>query len=446
MKLKRKSQRSFESQETLKNNDDSFLETILMGRKLTLPMFVATLVATWYGGIFGVTKIAYENGIYNFLIQGVFWYMTYIIFALWMVKKIHPYQAITLPDLIGKMFGPKASKISAIFNFFNVVPVVYTISLGLFLQVMLDVDILWCMMLGVGLVVVYSTFGGFRAVVFSDLIQFFVMFIGVALILIISYCKFGGIEFLRSNLPQDHLSIMGGHGVAETLVWGLIALSTLVDPNFYQRCFAAKDEKVARNGILISTLCWLVFDICTTGGALYARAVMPELDSKSAYLVYALNLMPDGLRGLILAGIFATILSTIDSYIFLAGTTLTYDLLPKKMRHSLVLHKVSILMVGVLSIALAVFFQGDIKVVWKTLGSYSAACLLLPVIYGHLFYKGAGDKRKDASFVFACLLGVIATTYWRNAYHDGFLGNIDELYVGVVATLLGLISGKWIFR
>ena len=51
---------------------ESPLELLLMGRRLTLPLFVATLVATWYGGIFGVTALTFEKGIYNFLTQGVF--------------------------------------------------------------------------------------------------------------------------------------------------------------------------------------------------------------------------------------------------------------------------------------------------------------------------------------------------------------------------------------
>ena len=42
--------------------NESFMDLLLMGRQLTLPMFVATLVATWYGGIFGVTEIAFKNG------------------------------------------------------------------------------------------------------------------------------------------------------------------------------------------------------------------------------------------------------------------------------------------------------------------------------------------------------------------------------------------------
>ena len=49
--------------------EENFIDLMLMGRQLTLPMFIATLVATWYGGIFGVSQIAFDNGIFNFVIQ-----------------------------------------------------------------------------------------------------------------------------------------------------------------------------------------------------------------------------------------------------------------------------------------------------------------------------------------------------------------------------------------
>ena len=65
-----------------------------MGRSLTLPLFVGTLVATWYGGIFGVTEIAYKQGIFNFITQGFFWYIAYILFAFFLVERIQTYQAV----------------------------------------------------------------------------------------------------------------------------------------------------------------------------------------------------------------------------------------------------------------------------------------------------------------------------------------------------------------
>lgn len=79
------------------------IDFLLMGRQLTLPMFVGTLVATWYGGIFGVTEIAFSKGIYNFITQGLFWYIAYIIFALFIVRRVKRYEAVTLPDLVGSM-------------------------------------------------------------------------------------------------------------------------------------------------------------------------------------------------------------------------------------------------------------------------------------------------------------------------------------------------------
>lgn len=417
------------------NEKEGFLDLLIMGRTLTLPMFVATLVATWYGGIFGVTEIAFKDGIYNFITQGLFWYIAYIIFALFLTNKISPYKALTMPDLIGKMFGQKSAKLSAIFNFFNVLPIAYTISLGIFLQVLFGGELVWNMLLGVSFVILYSMWGGLRAVVFSDLIQFLVMCISVFLVLYLSVSTFGGLEYLKDTLPQKHFSPTGRHGLAETLAWGFIALSTLVDPNFYQRCFAAKDQKVAKKGILISTFVWFLFDICTTFGAMYARSVIPEAESSGAYLTYAIQLLPEGLKGFFLAGILATILSTLDSYLFLAGTNLAYDLAPKKYKGKMMIHHIGVVFVGLLSVVMAIVFEGNIKSVWKTLGSYSASCLLLPVIFGYIFPR----KIKDIHFVIICTTGVIFTTIWRMLDRQGIWAEIDSLYIGVITTTFATI-------
>ena len=126
----------------LKKGGNKALDYLLMGRRLTLPLFVATLVATWYGGIFGVNEITFNYGIYNFVTQGVFWYAAYIIFALFIANKVAAYQSVTLPDLAGRMFGPKAAKTAAIFTFFYITPIAYALSLGMFLNMVFGISIL----------------------------------------------------------------------------------------------------------------------------------------------------------------------------------------------------------------------------------------------------------------------------------------------------------------
>ena len=100
------------------------------------------------------------------------------------------------------------------------------------------------------------------------------------------------------------------------------------------------------------------------------KAIIPLAESGTAYLTYAIQLLPNGLRGFFLAAILATILSTLDSYLFLAGATVGHDLPSKKHQG-----KKRFIMLGTIASAglayiLAIYFKGDIKTVWKTLGSY----------------------------------------------------------------------------
>ena len=162
----------------------TLLEYLLMGRQLTLPFFVATLVATWYGGIFCVTQTAFEHGLYNFITQGLFWYISYTLFAVFLTKKIFNSQALSLPDLIRQLYGAKSSKVSAILIFIKTLPIGHVISLGLFIQVLWPMDLSLATLIGVFLVIGYCLFGGLRAVVISDFIQFILMYLGVLLVLI----------------------------------------------------------------------------------------------------------------------------------------------------------------------------------------------------------------------------------------------------------------------
>lgn len=418
------------------SDEESFVDLMLMGRQLTLPMFIATLVATWYGGIFGVAQIAFENGIYNFVTQGFFWYMAYIVFAIFIIDKISKYKAMTLPDLVGQMFGPKSEKLSAIFNIFNLIPIAYAISIGSLIQMLFEIPLNISIVIGVLFVLSYSVVGGLRAVVFSDLIQFFVMCFSVIIVAIYSIYHFG-ISFLVASLPNHYFEPLGQHTLSQTLVWGLIAFSTLVDPNFYQRTFAARDYKTAKKGILISTVIWLFFDLSLTLGAMYAKALMENANSSNGYFYYALQLMPHGLKGFFLAGIAATVLSTLDSYIFLAGSTISYDLMPKKFKSKVSIHHISVIFVGILSVLMAMIFEGNIKNVWKTLGSLSASSLLIPITFGHIFK----NKISDNQFVASSLSGAAVTIYWRLSSFKESTG-IDELYIGSSVCLLVILISK----
>lgn len=413
----------------------STVELLLMGRRLTLPIFVATLVATWYGGIFGVTALTFEKGIYNLLTQGVFWYGSYLIFAFFLVKKIRNYDVMTIPEMAGKIFGPKAEKITATLNFLNLLPLAYTISLGLFLQAMFGGSLFVNTCAGVVLVTLWSLWGGFRAVVFSDIVQFFFMILAVILIVIFAWAQMGSPLVLMEKLPLTHLDWSGGESLSNIMVWGFIALSTLVDPNFYQRVLAADSEKTAKRGIIISTVIWFLFDCCTTLGALYARVAIPDADPQNAYLQFSIQLVPHGVRGLILAGILAIILSTLDSYLFNAATCVSYDFFKLKTRFKIWHHHIALVAVSIVSVLIGIHFEGNVVEVWKTMGSLSAACLLFPILVGQWRPGMITEKQ----FCWAVSFGCIGIVSWRllNKYYT--ISTLDEFYIGLLMTTVPLL-------
>jgi SSS family solute:Na+ symporter len=310
--------------------DKSLEEFVLSGRRLSLPAFVATLVTTWYGGILGVGEFSYSYGISNWLVFGVPYYLYAVLFAFFLAGRARRQKLLTIPEQLERAYGKGASIVGAIFVFMLSTPAPYMLMLGVLCEILFAMPLWLGMCAGTLLSMIYSFRGGFAAVVRTEKLQFILMYAGFALILYFAAAKFGGFGFLKQNLPASHLAWHGGNSPLFILVWYFIAMSTLVDPTFYQRCFAAKDERTARNGILLSVLCWAIFDFMTTATGLYARAILPQLtNAVESYPRLALELLPEGARGIFYVALFAIIMSTVDGFAFTSAVTLGKDILAK---------------------------------------------------------------------------------------------------------------------
>jgi SSS family solute:Na+ symporter len=134
-----------------------------------------------------------------------------------------------------------------------------------------------------------------------------------------------------------------------------------------------------------------------------------------------------------LAGILATILSTLDSYLFNAATCLSYDLMKLKNQFKIWHHHIALIFVALLSVFIGEFFDGKIVDVWKTLGSFSAASLLIPMMLAQVS-PGSISENRFISTVLASASGIIA---WRilNSFYQ--LYPLDEFYIGLgISTIL----------
>ncbi|MFH1132279.1 MAG: sodium:solute symporter family protein, partial [Pseudomonadota bacterium] len=346
----------------------------------------------------------------------------------------------TLPDQIGILHGRSAQMLATVLNFLNVVPIAYVLSLGLMVHMLTGWPIWLGILIGTSVAALYSVMGGFRAVVYTDLMQFALMCFAVALLMIYSVTGLGGAEYLRTHLPAGHLNLWGQISLQELFVWALIALSTLVDPNFYHRCYAAKSPSVARTGILCAVGFWMLFDVCTTFTGLYARAAFSNVDPRLSYVLLADSLLPSGLKGFFFAGMLATVMSTIDSYCFVGAMTVSHDLRRfwrgrnKSEDEVVVRHtRIGILITALIAVGLAFVFEGSIKSIWKTLGSLSTSAMLVPMVFGMLGWRppGAGVTSMGA--------GVVGTLGWAAFRRWGSPGarRLEVMIPGLALSLLG---------
>ena len=355
---------------------------ILGGRALTLPAFVATLVTTWYGGILGVGEFTYLYGLSNWVVFGLPYYVFALLFAWLLAPRVRASGLLSIPDQLYHHHGTAGGVLGALFTFCMTLPAPYILMVGLLLQVVTGWPLWFCLVLGTAVSIVYVLTGGFRAVVRTDRLQFVLMFAGFAVLLVTLVATHGGWNFLVANLPPLHLTWHGGNDIDYLLTWGFIALWTFVDPGFHQRCYAAKTERTARRGILVSVGFWLVFDALTTATGLYARALMAAEGSEAALAFPLLGhqALPPLLSGLFLTGLLATIMSTVDSFALLSAITLGHDLAARFLRWPWRVTPVQagLVVTGGVSVALAITVPSVIQL-WLVMGNVFIPPLLLPL-------------------------------------------------------------------
>jgi SSS family solute:Na+ symporter len=418
---------------------------LLAGRSLTLPVFVMTLVSTWYGGILGVGEFSYLYGLSNWFIQGFPYYVFSALFALFLADRVHRAGFTTIPDKLEAAYGRPTALLGGVLTFLLMTPAPYILMLGILVQLVTGWGLLACLCVGTIASVAYLLTGGFKADVATDVFEFVVMFLGFAVILPYAAMRYGGRSFLESHLPPLHLTLHGGHSAAYIIVWFFIALWTFVDPSFHQRCAAAGSGAVARRGILWSIPFWFLFDALTATAGLYARAAVPGLEQPvMAYPVLAEAVLPPAAKGMFYAGMLATILSTLNTLALVSGTTLGRDIVgrwrgvPEAGTGAV---RWGIVAAAAGSIALAYAVPSVIRL-WYSIGTAIIPGLLIPLVTS--YYE---RWKAPASWTLAAMAAgwVISTGCLLAGWQEGAvlpLWGVEPMYPGLLASAAIWAAGR----
>lgn len=360
---------------------------LLMGRQLTLPAFVMTLVSTWYGGILGVSEYSYRFGVSNWIVFGVPYYVFAIVFALFLAKRARRTQVASIPQLLREHYGMATARSGAAWVLVLATPAPHILTVGAIAHFLTG----WPLLLTVPAAALFSLLyvyrDGLSIIVRTDFLQCLLMYGGIFLLFVFAWRAYGAPWIMVANLAEthpNHLTWHGGNSTAYILVWFFIASWTLVSPGFHQRVYAAKNEVTAKRGILISVVFWCCFDFMTTSIGLYAVLAMPNLESpKLAYLFLGEQLLPIGAYGLFLTGMLAVVMSTLDSQLFLSGSTLGRDLMATTRAgarfSTQTLTRCGMAIIAVLAVCLALYLPSVVRM-YYTIGTLAVPALLLPVL------------------------------------------------------------------
>ncbi|HQI41229.1 MAG: hypothetical protein B6D44_03755 [Ignavibacteriales bacterium UTCHB2] len=434
----------FISSKKVKSNAEDYL---LSGRNMGLFLFVLVNVSTWYGGIIGIGEFTYRYGLVSWFTQGLPYYFFAFLFAMFFAKKIREASLFTIPEKLEQIYGRNTALLSAVVVFILVSPAPYLLMSANLIALVFDTGDLFSLIIGVILSASYLIKGGFRSNIFTDAFQFFIMFAGFIIFLSVAVLNYGGINFLETNLPHSHLSFTGDASITFLIVWFLIALWTFADPGFHQRSYSAKTGNVAKYGILISIIFWALFDFLTTSTGLYAKAILPDLDNPiMAYPLLAEKILAPGLKGIFYAAMFATIISTLNSFMFLSATTIGKDFIyrisKEKREDKIKLYTViGIIITSILSVVIAYTIPSVVQI-WYTIGSLFIPGIILPVISSYYPKISVSNK----IILIEIILAILSGTIWlliRNNF-QGFVYEIEPMLIGISVALLihtiGLIS------
>lgn len=342
------------------SSDDFYLGGRKMGPIVTAMSAEASDMSSYL--LMGLPGLAYLCGLpevtWTCIGLAVGTYLNWLIVARRLRRYSARIGAITVPDFFSRRFGDKKNTLSCIAAVVILVFFVpYTASgfkaIGTLFSSLFGVEYHTAMIIGAIVVIGYTVMGGFMAVSFTDLIQSIFMTVALIAVVIFGIHQAGGLDAVISNakalpgylnLTQGYdaatgtAASFGGLSIVSTLAWGLGYFGM---PHILLRFMAIEEEKKLNDSRRIATI-WVVISMSIAvfigiiGYSVSAAGKIPFLTTSAdaeTIIIKLSDLMSRHgvflaiMAGIILSGILAATMSTADSQLLAAASSVSQDLM-----------------------------------------------------------------------------------------------------------------------
>ena len=309
--------------------------------------------------LMGLPGVAYLSGLaeasWTAIGLAVGTYLNWLIVARRIRQYSNHLDAITVPQFFSKRWGDDRNLLSAIAA---VVIIIFFIpylasgfsACGKLFASLFGTSYVTAMLISAAVIVIYTVMGGFLAASFTDLIQSIIMTVALIVVLSFGVAQAGGLDAVMDNaqslagylsLTQIHDAVTGGASsyslltICSLLAWGLGYFGM---PHILLRFMAIEEEKKLALSRRVATV-WVVISmgvaifIGVVGNGMTKVGAMEQLADSETIIVQIASLISHYgvfaalIAGVILAGILAATMSTADSQMLAASSSVSQNLL-----------------------------------------------------------------------------------------------------------------------
>lgn len=368
------------------------------GLSLFMSFFSAGTFVAW-------GSIAYKHGWVAITIQ---WTMCIgaLITAVYLAPRWKRTGALTAAEFIRERLGPTVQKtyifIFTLVSVFIKGSVLYPVAK--LVSASLDLPLVPCTV-GLGLfMIAYTAVGGLWAVMVTDILQFVVLSAAVFILLPLSFNKVGGWEGFTNNIPDDFFNLLNGEYTLGFVAAFVIYHICYIGGNWtmVQRYTSVDSEKSAKKVAFLFAGLYLISPVIWMFPPMIYKAINPALtglDTENAYLMICKLVLPPGLLGLMLTGMYFSTSASANTALNVVSAVFTNDIY-KGMVNPAASDKQLIRVargsswffgLGMIGIALLVPAAGGIVEVVLSISAISGGPLLAPPLWA-LFSKRLNGK------------------------------------------------------
>lgn len=401
----------------VKTNEDY----LVAGRRLSFPLFFGCMAAMALGGgsTLGSTQLGYEYGL------GGIWLNVSIGIGLILVgflitSKLSKLRILSVNEVVESSYGSTARVFSSILTLIYTLTlsVVQVIAIGSIINGVIGLDATLSMVLGGGIVILYTFVGGMWSVTLTDFVQFIVKTIGI-LILAPIFCisATGGLDSFMSQIPESFLSA-GSMGFDKSFAYIVLYVPGLIiGQDIWQRIFTAKNEKVSKRGAIGAGIYSILYAFATVIIGISVAILLPNLaNPQDAFVTGITTFLPEGIRGIVLGAAVAAAMS-VSSGTILAASTVAYNDLyvrffnkEKKASNEIAATRVCALLIGIIVMVCALWIN-DVLIGIDISYGYLSGCVFVPLVASFILKKfspkaGLYSLAVSAVVVTVCFLTV----------------------------------------